>query len=173
MGIDVKIYFACKMTGQWCDAILRQAKKDSKYFTRRGITVYHPVIKEGVPNKHIKLFNTESQIHNLWRDDEGAIKDGHVLVNSATQGRATGANREHGKARYDQWKPVVSIWPRGTRISHIAREEDDACVRTKQEAAKVIVERWGTRWKRVKWRFPIYLKHWYNVSLYNLLQFFR
>lgn len=171
--VNVKVYYACKMTGLYCDDMRKQATKDSKPFKERGIDIYHPIIREGVPYVHKMLEDrTEKEMFIIWEDDQRAIRNAHVVVDSAASIYSTGAKREVGKSRYDQWKPLVSIWPNG-HPPFIARKEDDACVCDATTASMAVLLKWGTRWKRIKWRCGIYIEHWDNISLRKLIEFWR
>ena len=171
--INVKVYFACKMTGLYCDDMRKQATQDIKPFVERGISIYHPIVREDVPYVHKLLKDrTEKQMYEIWEEDQRAIRDAHIVVDSAASVYSTGAKREVGKSRYDQWKPLITIWPNG-HVPYIAHKEDDACVHDADTAAMAIETHWNTRWKRMKWRLPIYIKHWDNISWRKIKEFWR
>lgn len=172
-AVDVRIYFCCKMTGLYCDDMRKQATQDSKPFKNRDIGVHHPVIEEGIPYTHTMLADrSEAEMDIIWEVDQQAIRDAHVVVDGAASVYSTGAKREVGKSRYDLWRPLVSIYPNG-HAPYIARKEDDACVYDAETAAMAVLLHWGTRWKRMKWRWSIYRKHWDNISLRKVKEFFR
>jgi len=170
-----KVYVACKMTGLKHKEMVDKALEDSKVLHDMGFSVYHPVLKEGIPkdNKVLKD-RSDEEMYEIWEEDQRAIREADLVIDTAPHLYSTGARREHGKVRYDQWKPYVSVWPEDfKKIPYIARKEDDAVVRSVAEAGKVSMHHWGTRWKRMKYKFPIYLRHWDNISLRKIVLFFK
>lgn len=169
----VKVYVACAMTGLYCDEVLTKAQADRETLERFGIKVHHPVIEEGIPHEHKLLdFKTDKELDIIWEKDKQVIKSSHVVIDTAAAVHSTGAKREAGKCRYALWKPYVSVWPDGN-VPFIARKEDDACVTSVEEAGYIVQKRWGSRIKRMAWRLPIYLKHWDNISLAKIVEFFK
>ena len=170
-----KVYVACKMTGIKHKDLVAKAISDSKILDELGLSVYHPVLKEGIPkdNKILKD-RSDEEMYEIWEEDQRAIRAADLVIDTAPHLYSTGARREHGKVRYDQWKPYVSVWPSDFRqIPYIARKEDDAVVRSIGEAGRVAFDKWGTRWKRMNYKFPIYLRHWDNISIRKLKLFFK
>lgn len=169
----VKAYVACKMTGLYCDDMLKKAQADRVTLESFGVKVHHPVIEENIPNEHTLLDDkTDKELDILWEADKQAIKSSHVVIDTAASVHSVGAKREAGKCRYALWKPYVSVWLEGS-APFIARKEDDACVGSMEEAGYVVRKRWGSRLKRMAWRLPIYIKHWDNISLAKIVEFFK
>lgn len=170
-----KVYVACKMTGLKQKDIVEKALDDSAVLHTMGFDVYHPVLKEGIPKTGAFLKErSDEEMDPIWEEDQRAIREADFVIDTAPHLYSTGARREHGKIRYDQWKPYVSVWPKDfKRIPYIARKEDDAVTHSVDEAGRVAMSKWGTRWKRMKYKFPIYLKHWDNVSLRKIKLFFK
>ncbi len=172
-SMNVSAYVACKMTGLYCNDMRRQAEIDRATLEGFGIDVHHPVIEENIPYEHRLLEEkSDKELDVLWKADKRAIKSKRVVIDTAASLHSTGAKREAGKCRYALWKPYISVWPNGN-IPFIARKEDDACVTSVAEAGYVVQKRWGSRLKRMAWRVPIYLKHWDNISLAKIIEFFK
>lgn len=170
-----KVYVACKMTGLTQKEMVNTAIDASAILHTMGFSVYHPVLKEGIPkdNKILKE-RSDEEMHEIWEEDQKAIREADLVIDTAPHLYSTGARREHGKVRYDQWKPYVSVWPKDfKKIPFIARKEDDATARSVDEAGRLALQRWGTRWKRIKYKFPIYLRHWDNISLRKIILLFK
>jgi hypothetical protein len=169
-----QVYFICKMTGLYCDDMRLKADHDSKILQAHNIIVHHPIIKEGIPKVHEMLKDrSEKEMDHLWNGDKKAIKWASVIIDSAAGLYSTGAKREFGKGRYRDWTPTVTLWDKGVHPPFIARQEDDICVTTVEEAASTIQKLWGTRLKRMAWKFPIYLANWHDISLYKIWRFFK
>ncbi len=170
----LRVYVACKMTGVSRPELVENARREKATLEEYGMDVFHPVIEEEVPEIPGPMPEPDLRLQDMrWENDQEAIRRADVVIAISPHVWSSGAIREHGKARYDQWKPYVSVWPDGILIPFTAEKEDDACVRSIHEAARVIYERWGTRMKRIKWRLPIYARHWDNVSLRKIVLFFR
>ena len=171
----LRVYIACKMTGVNCDELVRRAREDLAALEKHDIEAIHPVIAEGVPEVSEPLPESTTDMMDFrWEEDQKAIKWADVVVATAPHMWSSGAIREHGKVRYDQWKPYISVWPKDVAvIPFTAQKEDDACVRTVDEAGRVASLKWGSRMKRIRWRIPIYMRHWDNVSLRKIILFFK
>lgn len=169
-----KVYFICKMTGLYCDDMRAKADKDAKILQAHGIVVHHPIIEENIPKTHMMLKDrTEKEMEHLWNGDKAAIKKVNVIIDSAAGLYSTGAKREFGKGRYRDWTPTLTLWDKGVTPPFIARQEDDICVNSIEEAASIIQKLWGTRLKRMSWKLPIYITNWHDLSLYKLVRFFK
>lgn len=170
-----RVYVACKMTGRDRAEMVRDAKKDKEILIKYGFDVSHPVLDEKIPEEEgIFLEPTPDAQDFRWEEDQSAVRWADVVIATAPHLFSSGAMREHGKVRYDQWKPYVSVWPKEIEIiPFTALKEDDACVRSVEEAGKIAYEKWGTRARRMKWKLPIYLRHWDNVSIRKIILFFK
>lgn len=169
-----EVYVGCKMTGLYCDDLIDEALDTSVYFEEAGLSPYHPVLKERLPYEHIKLKErTPEEMEEIWETDKQAIKRAHVVVDTAPHLFSAGLKEEMGKARYRDWKPTVAIYPEGYNVPHIPRTERDLICYSPQEAAFWVEIFWGSRWKRMLWRLPIYLENWQSVSVRKLVEFFR
>lgn len=154
MKTDVKIYLATSMTGLFCDDIWKKAISDMQTYEKEGITVITPIMGEGIPFAHVKLQDrSPEEMTRVWKHkDKRAVKDTHVTVYNAPERWSQGVAHELVLARGVLWKPVVYV---GTHAGFITREEDDVVAATHQEAAIAIVQRWGTRRKRIVWRLKM------------------
>lgn len=169
-----KVYVGCKMTDLLCDRLIADAQDIVNILYEAGLEPYHPVLKENIPNEHRKLKErTPEEMKDIWDADKAAVKDADVLLDTAPHLFSAGLKEEAGKSRYRDWKPTVSIYPEGYAIPHIPRTEKDFVTSSPKEAAEYIQKNWGTRHKRMLWRLGIYKKHWKDVSLRKLVEFFR
>lgn len=168
------IYFMCKMTGLMQDDMRKKADIDVKVLQQYGLVVHHPIIKENIPMVHEPLKDrTEKEMVKLWNDDKRAIKNAAIVIDSAAEQYSTGAKREFGKARYRDWTPTVTLWEKSPKPPFIAREEDDVCAHSIDEAGQLIHKLWGTRIKRMAWKLPIYLSNLHDLSIYKITRFFK
>lgn len=168
-----EVYVLAKMTGENCRVMRRKAMKATHALEKFGLIVHHPVIDEGVPDEDKVLTpRSQKELLWLWLRDKAMIKQSHAFLDTAADVFSVGAKREFGKARFRDWKPIVTLWEHG-EWPLIAEEEDDQIVATVEEAAALIEKMWGTRWKRILWRIPIYLSHPLDISPRKLWQFWR
>lgn len=169
----VQVYVACKMSGLPQDHMRKKAEEVTGELEKYGITVWHPVIEEKIPkSKKILIDRSDKEMTPIWKDDRKGVKWAHVVLNTAADVYSAGAWRETGKSRYGKWKPTPSVWV-GKEPPFIAREEDDGCYMSIEEAAQAIKERWGTRARRIKWRWPIWKKHLIKSFVEKLIEFWR
>jgi len=167
------IYVACKMTGLPQNELLEKAQKVTTTLEKYGLIVHHPVLKEGIKKVTTRLQDrTYEEMVEIWGADKKAVHAANIIFDTAAEVYSTGAKREVGKARYGDWTILVSLWEQ-LEPPFIAKDEDDACVKSVDEAGQMIVKLWGTRLKRMGWRLPIYLNNWYDISPRKILQFFK
>jgi hypothetical protein len=107
----------------------------------------------------------------FWHDDKDLIRRAHVVLDLSGPAKSEGVAHEIGFARYFLWKPVVRVWP-GLGAS-IARLDDDVVVSSADEAAEVIRAKWGTPWKRLKWRFALYNRCRISAFISELKEFYN
>lgn len=174
--MSVNAYVGCKMTGLMCDDMIDAAQHISVILANYGIQPYHPVLKEKIPYEHEPLTErSKEEMFLIWEDDKAAIRWAHVIFDTAPNLFSAGLKQEIGKARYRDWKPIVAIFPPNfdlTKVSFITKAEYDFVTNSEEDAAKFVKTMWGTRLLRMKWRLPIYLKHWADLSPRKLIQFF-
>ncbi len=173
--MTVKAYCGCKMTGLDCAPLIDDAQHLAYILVENGIEPYHPVLKEGLPyvNEPLKERSTE-EMNQRWLDDKRAVRESHVILDTAPHLFSAGLKQEIGKARYRDWKPVIAIFPEDfdmTKVSFITRAEYDFVTDSIEQAAGYIWWKWGTRWKRIKWRLSIYLRSIPDISFRKLIQF--
>ncbi len=173
--MTVKAYCGCKMTGLDCAPLIDTAQHLVNILVEYDIIPYHPVLKESIPYVDEPLKErTPEEMNEIWLADKEAVKDAHIVLDTAPHLFSAGLKQEIGKARYRDWKPVVAIFPEGfdmTKVSFITRAEYDFVTDSIEQAAGYIWWKWGTRYKRMKWRLPIYLRHIADLSLRKLIQF--
>ncbi len=154
--VDVVCYVACKMTGCQKDELVARAERVCEIFREYGITPISPVIEENVKDKPVKLVNADKeQLNKYWkRDKEIVIEEAHVLFWDHAEQKSFGVEREYGLNRFCLWKPTVLYVPKGTPTS-VSEWEDDKIFTSIHEAAKYIVETWGTAKRRRQWRWDM------------------
>jgi len=174
--MSVNAYIGCKMTGLMCDDMIDAAQSISVIMAESGVIPYHPVLKENIPYTHEPLTERNlEEMDEIWDADKAAVRWAHVLVDTAPHLFSAGLKQENGKARYRDWKPTVAIFPPNfdmTKVSFITKKECDFVTNSETDAAEYIVETWGTRLLRMKWRLPIYLTHLADISPRKIVQFF-
>ncbi len=171
--INVQVYVICKMTGLPQDQMRKRAEEVTAVLESRWITVRHPVIEEKIPKRKILLKDRPTkEMIPRWIKDRKGVKWAHVVLNTAAGVYSAGGAREAGKSRYGQWKPTPGLWE-DKEAPFIAREEDDGYYSTIEGAADVIVRRWGTRAKRIAWRWPIWKEHFIKSNVEKLIEFWR
>ncbi len=153
----VKVYLARAMSGRQMDEVVKEAAKDRGVFGWWRIAVLDPVKAEGVKAKKQPLQATKQAMDSYWKRDKEMIREAHVFVDCTPHLKSQGVEREAGYARYSLWKPVVRIFPFECKphAANAAYYEDDLIVDSFPMACKEITERWGTRWKRTKWRMAL------------------
>lgn len=171
--MSIVIYMATAMSGRNKKQLVYETLVAAKIFKENGIRVLSPVIEEGVlPDDTPLTPLSAKELEKQWYNDKRLIRKAHVLVDLSGFSSSEGVHHEVGLARYGFFKPIVRIHP--TLGVSIARIEDDLIVRDVEEAARVIVDRWGSRWKRICWRIEkhIFLK-WIKLNFLQFKEFVR
>ncbi len=148
--MSVSIYLATSMSGLYCDDLWVKAINQKQMYEKEGVNVVTPIDGEGIPFAHVLLQDRpDAEMVQIWkRKDKGAIKRVNVLVYELPERWSQGVAHELVLSRGVLWKPTVFVG----RAGFITREEDDVVCNSHQEAAIAIVQRWGTRRKRILWR---------------------
>lgn len=154
--IDVKVYIACSMSGRDKSELVKRAGRVCDIFREYGITPISPVIEEQVKDEAVKLINSnKDQLSSFWqRDKEIVVEEAHVLFWDHAEQKSFGVEREYGLNRFCLWKPTVLYVPKGTPVS-VAGWEDDAILFSVHDAARYIVDMWGTPVRRRRWRLEM------------------
>lgn len=173
--MTVKVYCGCKMSGLDCATLIDDAQHLVNVLVGYGIDPYHPVLKEEIPYVHRPLAErSPEEMNQIWLDDKKAVREAHVVLDTAPHLFSAGLKQEIGKARYRDWKPIVAIFPKGfdlAKVSFITKAEYDFVTNDIEDAADAIKWMWGTRFHRILWRIPIYICHIADLSLRKLIQF--
>jgi hypothetical protein len=155
--VNVKVYLGQRMTGAKQCVIYQRNAYCERVLRKYGITPYSPVTEEGVSPIKKKLDQpSQEQLHKFWQRDKQLIQQSHVLLDITGSTTSEGLKHEIGLARYFLFRPVVRI----LKLSgpSVALEEEDVVTNTVEDAAQVILERWGTPWKRLKWKGHLFRK---------------
>ena len=151
------------MTGEPWAKLYETAVNDSQTLLSHGVAVADPVlaeidkrgyVPEGVCGEQREDY---ADLANHWARDKKMLRWAHVLIDLSPEQKSEGVAHEIGYARYYLWKPIVRVYRNGRRPSaSIAYFENDVIATSLEEAAQIIRERWGTRWKRFLWRLNMY-----------------
>lgn len=171
--VNVSVYLAQAMTGKNCRQIVELDTKVTKIFKKRGIRVNSPVAVEGVKasNKPLGVISSDDLLVK-WKEDKRMIRRSNILVDIAAWSSSEGVKFEIGFSRYAMFMPVVRIHP--TLGVSVGRFESAEICSTFEEAADIIVGKYGTRWKRIQWRFRerIFTK-WIKLIYYQATGLFK
>lgn len=147
----IKIYTCQKMTGRYCDEMLKEAEMLKRVLNNYGFEILNPVLEEGIANEHVLLENVSAdKLEHYWKRDKEMIRESDILLDYMTQNKSDGSNKEVGYNRYCLWKPTVRVWvgPGGL----ISRFEDDIVIPNLVDALNLIKDKWGTYEKLGQWR---------------------
>jgi hypothetical protein len=150
----VSFYLATPMTGRTGKELWDELLMTRPIYEKHGIEVISPIEKEGIsPDKAIIKDRTEEEMIEIWKHkDKGQIRSTNVFVYMASKLTSQGVMKEYALARGVCWKPTIGIYLHGVKPGFITKAEDDVVALSHEEAAKIIITRWGTRWKRFVWR---------------------
>lgn len=147
----ISAYTCQRMTGRYCDEMLREAEMLSRVLTNHGIRILNPVLEEGVPDIHELLDNVPaSKLEPFWRRDKEMIREADILIDYMTMNKSDGSNKEVAYNRFCLWKPTIRIWDGAGGL--VSRIEDDIVVPTLVEGVKLALDKWGTYDKLGVWR---------------------
>jgi len=174
--LDVVVYLSCRMTGRSKATMVKEAKDAVTILNKYGITCISPVLEENIDPDHEILEDlTELELAKEWKKDKDFVKKCHVVLDLAAASplRSEGATHEYLYARYALFKPVVRLFPKGLGVS-IARLENGYIVQTLDEAGIAIINKWGTRSRRILWRIEerIFWK-WFKLLRLQFVGLFR
>lgn len=144
------------MTGRSGKELVEQSKKVAFLSYYYKVEALDPIAAEEVHGDNKPLNNGGDLLKEYWRRDKDMIKRAHVIIDVTGPAKSEGVAHEIGLARYGYYKPVIRVWP--NLDSSIARLEDDVIADTIEAAIKLAVYRWGTPWKRLKWRIKLYAR---------------
>lgn len=147
----IKVYTCQRMTGRFCDEMLRESEMLQRVLTNYEISILNPVLEEGIPDTHEMLDNVHpGKLADFWKRDKEMIRESDVVLDYLTMNKSDGSNKEVAYNRFCLWKPTVRIWDGAGGL--ISRIEDDIVVPTLLDAINLINEKWGTYEKLGTWR---------------------
>ena len=150
--MSVTVYTATRMTGRDRHEQVVRAKHVKAVLEQYGITVISPVLEESVADVPGPLVNdSESRLAGFWARDKFIIRRiAHVVLIDGAHDKSYGVEREYALNRWNLWKPTVLIMPNvGLTVSKF---EDDSVTDDLHIAGEFIRARYGTWFKRFKWR---------------------
>lgn len=152
-GVNVSIYLADKFTGLTGYTLWKTYRKRKKIYRRKGIRVTSPLPGEGIKATKRRVPDRPGKLGvSIWAKDKEQIKNANVFVFPLVGGSSQGCINELVLGRGCYWKPTVYIH---SKPGFITKEQNDIVVKSDQEAARYIVKKFGTRWKRMKWRLAM------------------
>lgn len=152
------VYIGCRMSGRDRHEQIMRAEYVCTILKQYGLTPVSPVLEEGVIDKPGPLDDVgPEKLKKLWaRDKEILRREAHVMLWDEANMKSFGAEREMGLMRYCLWKPVIILTPKmNVSVAHI---EDDAVTDDLHIAGEFIRAKFGTRWKRIKWRLALLVR---------------
>ena len=156
------IYVCHAMTGRPWNEVKDQSRAVKVFLESRGFEVIDPIeIENDSVSENIDT--DESSIPNrideggkkAWYGDKIAIRKAHVVLDITPELKSEGVLRELGYARFYLFKPIIRLYQLKSEPHMVTIFEDDAVVRSLEEAADVIEDRWGTWPKRIMWRIKM------------------
>ncbi len=152
-GLSVSIYLADRMTGLTGYKIWQNYRSRKKIYRRKGIRVNSPVPGEGIKATRRPLPNRPGSAGTLiWLKDKLLVRKSNIMVYPLLKKRSQGCEWELVLARGSCWKPTVYLHD---NPGFISKEQSDIVCQTDQQAARLIVKQFGSRFKRLIWRFKM------------------
>jgi hypothetical protein len=153
----ISFYLATPMTGRTGKELWDELLNTRPIYEKHGIEVISPIEKEGIsPDKAIIKDRTELEMIEIWKHkDKGQIRSTNVFVYMASKLTSQGVMKEYCLARGVCWKPTIGVYLNGVKAGFITKAEDDVVASSHEEAAKLIIQKWGTRTKRNLWRLKM------------------
>jgi len=171
MKNKVKAYIAHGMSHREWNDVMNESLFCQQVLEEYGIDCVDPVDIENIPDHSKPIpIRTDAEGKKAWSEDKKAISNCHVLIDITPHLKSEGVAHEIGLMRYHYWKPVVRVLKPGTPKPMIPYFDDDVLVYSLYEAAELINKKWGTWWKRFKWRLAIY-RHSRLKALYDEIRF--
>lgn len=150
----ISAYTCQRMTGRYCDEMLREAEMLERVLSNYGIRILNPVLEEKVHDEHVLLENVPSNLlERYWRRDKEMIRESDIVIDYMTMNKSDGSNKEVAYNRFCLWKPTIRVWDGAGGL--ISRLEDDIVVPNILDAVTLINEKWGTYEKLGKWRLEM------------------
>lgn len=165
----MRAYCATSMTGRTGAELVEQAERTAWLAWCYDVEVFDPIVNEGVKADKNVLDGGGDKLREFWKRDKEAIRRCHVVIDVTGNRKSAGVECEVGYARYHLHKPVIRVWP--NLGCSVARLEDDLVVDDLNQAFKLAVQMWGTPWKRLRWKWRIFKKSYWNLLKVRLIWF--
>ena len=121
-----------------------------------GVELLDPVREENVKPSAKIVKASDRMLRKYWARDKELIRRAHVLIDISGPEKSEGVAHEIGYARYYLHKPVIRVY-QGLGAS-VARIEADAIAQDFVGALRIAEQRWGTPWKRLKWKLALFAR---------------
>lgn len=166
---DVEVYIATKMTGRDRHEMVSRAAYVCDRLKAHGVTPISPIIEEKVDDHKGSLHvNSKERLRIFWRRDKDIIRyKAHVVLIDGAEAKSFGVEREYALNRWCLWKPTVLLL--SEHHVSVADFEDDYITNNLDNAAQLILEKWGSRQKRWQWRIDLLkrtLPNWLKDQVY-------
>lgn len=157
----MRIYFIAAMTGRTGQELVEQARNTAFLCWCFNVEALDPIMAEEVEAIDKPLSNGGELLKQYWARDKAMIREAHVVIDRTAWMKSEGSAHEGGYTKYHLHKPILRVFP-GLKES-VARLEDDLIVETEEEAIQLAVKIWGTSTKRLKWKWMIFKKSYWNL----------
>ena len=148
--VNVSVYPCIPMTGKTGRQVWRMYREQRLDYAREGVSTISPVPAENIKANH-RLVGDRRGIEaiKIWNKDGIQIQKAPVIAFEKRCMNSQGSIAELTKGRGSLFKITVFIHP---KPGFISRAQYDICATTRKKAAKEINRRFGTRYKRIKYR---------------------
>lgn len=172
--MSVSIYLACYITGRTGREVVEEMWRIKQIYERYGIEVISPIEGEDIAiTDSVCGDRSDREADTIYKQkDKSKIKRANVFVYPGGKRSSQGIMDEYRLARGTIWKPTVGVFSE-VRPGFITRRETDYVAGSHGEAALVIRARWGTWWKRLKWRLGMLNHSIPTFVLDQIKEFFR
>lgn len=149
------VYVATRMTGKDKHEQVARARYVCAILRQYGLTPISPVLAENVEDAPGPLVNdNRERLGRFWARDKEIIRyEAQVVLIDGAHEKSLGVEREYMLNRGVLWKPTVLLMP-PIGLTVVAFE-DDYVAHDVHIAGEFIRKKWGTPWKRLKWRLAM------------------
>jgi len=138
-----------KLTGRKAKDVTVESDRAKLVFKAYGIEAVSPWDKEKyLYESDDTIGATQGVLCPIWADDKTMIRSCQGVCDITGNLFSRGASLETGMNRYGLMRPTVWV----DTANSVRNLDGDLVVKTVEEAALLISQRWGTWLKRVTWR---------------------
>lgn len=149
-GPSVSLYPTIRMTGKTGAQVWRKYRQQRRLGVMYGVKINSPVPGEGIKKNNDVLKDRRGPGGTkIWSKDKSQIYKSNAICFEKENMRSQGSIFELVKARGSLFKITVFVH---SKPGFIAREQADITARGLESAYKQLSEKFGSRYKRAKWR---------------------